>query len=274
VNSSDWEPVAIDLPALRDMDLDLRVSAQHVVVGNAKLGAAAASAVGTGGRISFDIGELQIYGGTLQAAVTADLTQPAMKATMRVTLTDVPTRQVLGALAGIEAVDGTASASVEVRGRADTWNALLRTATGSASVRLADCAIGGFDIGEIAGDGPDAAEDEPAATIFQSIVATMSLGDGSVTTTHLVADGKEYAVTLEEGSASLLQPTIKGRGTLAFRRPSLRPDGNSYEFPFIIGGSWMQPLISPDIDRILLRKEASRPAPFGGSQRPVGFAFP
>jgi AsmA protein len=274
-NSSDWEPVAIDLPVLRDTDLDLRISARQVVVGKAKLGAAAASAVGTGGRISLDIGALQIYGGTMQAAVTADLTQPAMNATMRVTLTDVPTRQVLGALAGIEAVDGTASASFEVRGHADTWNGLLRSATGSASVRLTDCSIGGFDIGEIARDGADDdAGTVPAATTFESIVATMSLSDGSVTTTNLVADGIDYAVTLDEGSASLLRPTIKGRGTLALRRPSLRPDGNDFEFPFIIGGSWMQPLISLDIDRILLRKEASRPKPPGGREQPVGFAFP
>jgi AsmA protein len=273
-NSSDWDPVEIDLPLLRDTDLDLRVSAQQVVVGNAKLGAAAASAVGTGGRISFDIGELQVYGGTMQAAVTADLTQPAMNATMRVTVTEVPTKPMLGALAGIETVDGTASAFVDVRARADTWNALLRTATGSASVRLAHITIGGFAIGEFARDGSeDVTGSVEAATTFESIAGTMTLGGGSVTTTNLVADSNDYAVTLEEGSASLLHPTIKGRGTLALRRPSLRADGDSIEFPFIIGGSWLHPLISPDIDRILLRKEASRPIAPGGRERPVGFVF-
>ncbi len=275
-NSSDWEPVAINLPVLRDTDLDLRISAQQVVIGNARLGAAAASAVGTGGRIALDIGELQIYGGTMQAAVTADLTQPAMDATMRVTVTEVPTKPVLGALAGIETVDGTASGFVEVRGRANTWNALVRTATGSASLRLADTAIGGFDIGELARDeSDDVTGSIETGTTFKSIAATMSLGDGSVTTTDLVADGNTYAVTLEEGSASLLHPTIKGRGTLALRRPSLVPGSNNgFEFPFIVGGSWMHPLISPDIDRILLRKEASRPEPPGASEQPVGFAFP
>jgi AsmA protein len=276
--SSDWEPVAIDLPLLRDTDFDVRVSAKQVVVGNAKLGAAAASAVGTGGRVSIDIGELQIYGGTLQAAVTADLNGPAMHASMRATVTNVPTREALGALTGIDAISGTASATVEVRGRANTWNALLQTATGSASVRLADCTIGGFDIGAIAGDGPDdTLANRPQATTFDSIVATMALEGGSVTTNNLVADGADYAVTLE-GSASLLQPTIKARGTLALRGTPTRPDvGDSddgdYEIPFVIGGSWMQPLISPDIDRILLRKEASRPRP-QMRERPVGFAFP
>lgn len=274
-NSSDWEPVEINLAALRDTDLDLRFSAQQVIVGNAKFGAAAASAVGTGGRISFDVGELQVYGGTLQAAVTADLQQPAINATMRVTVTDVPTKPLLGALAGIDTLDGMASGSIDVRGRAETWNALVRTATGSATVRLANCSIGGFDMGEFARDGGDEAEaGVAAATKFGSVVATMSLGDGIVTTTNLVADGADYAVTLEEGSASLTQPTIKGRGTLALRRHMLRADGSGFEFPFILGGSWMHPLISPDIDRILLRKEASRPSPFGGSQRSVGYALP
>jgi AsmA protein len=272
--SSDWDPVEIDLPLLRDTDLDLRVSAQQVVIGNAKLGPAAASAVGTGGRVSVDIGELQVYGGTMQAAVTADLTQPAMNATMRVTVTEVPTKPVLGALAGIETVDGTASGSVEIHGRADTWNALLRTAGGSASVRLTHTAIGGFDIGELAQDGSgEVTESVAASTTFDSIAATMTLSGGSVTTSNLVAAGDNYAVTLEEGSASLLHPTIKGRGTLALRRPPLRMEGSHLEFPFLIGGSWMQPLISPDIDRILLRKEASRQRPPDGG-RPVGFAFP
>jgi AsmA protein len=275
-NSSDWDPVAIDLPVLRDTDLDLRVSAQHVVIGNARLGAAAASAVGTGGRVSLDIGELQIYGGTIQAALTADLTQPTMTATMRVTLTDVPTKEVLGAIAGIETVDGIASATIDASGRADTWNALVRTATGFASVRLANCAIGGFDIGEFARDNSeDVTGSVEASTKFESISGTVTLSGGSVTTTNLVADGETYAVTLEEGSASLLQPTIKGRGTLALRRASLLPGSNNgFEFPFIIGGSWMQPLISPDIDRILIRKEASRPKPPGGREQPVGFAVP
>jgi len=191
-------------------------------------------------------------------------------ATARASLSNVPTKATLAGLAGISAIDATGSAVVEISGRAASWNALLRSAAGSASFSLVNCSITGIDISQFRDESPDetggSATTPTPVTTFETIAGTLSLSDGVVRTDDLAAEGPEYAVRLD-GTASLLQPTIRGRGTIMIHSPEKPADrAGPLEIPFLIGGSWLQPMISPDIDRILLRKEAkpashiSRPA--------------
>lgn len=253
--SSDWEPAPINVPVLRDADLDFRISAKEVAIGGARVGPAAASAVGTGGQIAVDIGDLQIYGGRLKATLTADLTTPIVTSTVRANIENMPARTTLANFAGVKAIDGTGSADIAISSSADSWNALLRSATGSASVKLMNCSIAGFDMRSMAAD---ASDDGPAnaATAFDSVSATLRLADGAFESTDILAEAPDFSVRVD-GSASLLAPTIKGRGTLAMHKAGGQSGG--FEIPFVIGGTWLQPLLSPDIDRLLLRKD-TKPA--------------
>jgi AsmA protein len=267
--SRDWNPAAINLPVLRDTDLDFRLSAQQVAIGGARIGPAAASAVGTGGHVSVDIGDLQIYGGSLKATLTADLTDPVVAVMVRADLRDVPTRAALANLAGVDAIDGTGSAAVDVSGRAESWNALLRSAAGSVSIKLVNCSIAGFDISQLGEDQPKGSGGQESAahsvTTFDSIAGTLLLGDATIHAADIVAEGRDYAVMLD-GTASLLTPTIKGHGTITIRKPvqqAARAGG--LEIPFVIGGSWLQPMISLDVDRMLLQKD-TKPASITGGR--------
>ncbi len=253
--SSDWEPAPINVGVLRDADLDFRISAREVAMGAARVGPAAASAVGTGGRFSVDIGDLQIYGGSLKATLTADVSTPVMSSTVRANLTNLQARTALASFLGVDAIDGTGSASAVISGSAVSWNGLLRSATGSLSVKLLNCSIAGFDVRSMAADASDDSGSKAPATTFDSVGGTLTLSGGEMQSSDIVAEGQDFSVTVD-GSASLLAPTIQGRGTVAMRTPTGQ---NGLQIPFVVGGTWLQPLISPDIDRLLLRKN-TKPA--------------
>jgi AsmA protein len=261
-NQREWNNATIALDGLNGMDVDVRLSAGNVTVSNAKLGRTAIAANLRGGHLVVTIGEAQAYGGVIKGSLALASFEDSVDVRSQLQFIDVDLESCLGQLFNLRRLEGRGNMSLAVEGRGDSVLAVTRTLHGNASLVGTNGALAGLNVEQLlrrlerrplsgAGDF------RSGRTPYEKITVGLKIEKGTATVENVKIDGSAVRLGLA-GSASIPQRELDLKGTatlVAVTRPGTLP----FELPFIVQGSWDDPLMLPDPEALIRRSGAAAP---------------
>ena len=261
-NQRDWNDGRITLDGLSGVDLDLRLSAANVVMSNAKLGRTAIGANLRGGHLVVTIGEAQAYGGVIKGSVSLANFNAGVDVKSQLQFTDVDLESCLGQLFGLHRLEGKGNIAFAVEGSGDSVLGVTRNLNGTASLIGEKGAIAGLNVEQLlrrlerrplSGGG----EFRTGSTPFDKIAMTLTITQGRVTVEDVKVDGSAVRLALS-GSASIPERELDLKGTASLVAAD-RPETAAFELPFIVQGSWDDPIMLPDPEALIRRSGAAAP---------------
>lgn len=261
-NQQSWNDGHITLDGLSGIDLDLRLSAANVAVSNAKIGRTAIAANLRGGQLMVTIGEAQAYNGIIRGSLTLANALTGVTVKSQLQFNDVDLESCLGQLFGLHRLEGKGNLSFAVEGSGDSVLGLTRTLNGTASLVGENGALAGLNVEQLlrrlerrplSGGG----EFHTGRTPFEKISVALKIADGTVTVENVKVDGSAVKLALA-GSASIPEREVDLKGTATLVSAE-RPGAPSFELPFIVQGSWDDPVMLPDPEALIRRSGAAAP---------------
>jgi AsmA protein len=261
-NERAWNNGRITLEGLAGLDLDLRLSAANVVMSNAKIGRTAIAANLRGGHLVVTVGEAQAYGGVIKGSLTLANLEQSVDVKSQLQFTDVDLESCLGQLFGLHRLEGKGNIALAVEGAGDSVLAVTQTLTGTASLTGANGALAGLNVEQLlrrlerrplSGGG----EFRSGRTPYDKITVALKIDQGTVTVDNVKMDGSAVILALA-GSASIPARELDLKGTAALVAPP-KPDVAPFELPFIVQGSWDDPIMLPDPEALIRRSGAAAP---------------
>lgn len=266
----EWSRSPFDLAMLKTMDLDLRLSAGEVRVGDTGIEHVAASAFLKGGRLALTVGEAEAWNGTFQASasVAAQSAGPGADIHLELAGTDVDLESSLGDLFKLERLQGTGNFRVALSGTGTSASEVADDLAGSLSLSAAPGALLGIDVERVLGR----LESRPLSgggslrggrTPFDTLDGKATVADGVAHIDELLVTSPTVRIAVAgdisigrrdldlKGTASLVAPaTVAGDATAS-------PSG--FELPFVAQGPWDSPFLLPDPQALIRRSGAARP---------------
>ena len=261
-NERSWSSGSITLEGLASVDVDLRLSAANVVVSNAKLGRTAIAANLRGGHLVVTIGEAQAYGGVIKGSLAFAEFDQGVELKSQLQFTDVDLETCLGQLFGLRRLEGKGSMSLNVEGTGNSVLAVTRTLSGTATLTGTNGALAGLNVEQLlrrlerrplSGGG----EFRTGRTPYDKIALALKIAKGTVTVDDVTIDGAAVKLALA-GTASIPERELDLKGTASLVAPP-RPGATPFELPFIVQGSWDDPIMLPDPEALIQRSGAAAP---------------
>ena len=261
-NERSWSNGRITLEGLASLDVDLRLSAANVVVSNAKLGRTAIAANLRGGHLVVTVGEAQAYGGVIKGSMAFAESDQGVEVKSQLQFTDVDLETCLGQLFGLRRLEGKGSMALNVEGTGNSVLAVTRTLSGVATLTGTNGALAGLNVEQLlrrlerrplSGGG----EFRTGRTPYEKIAVALKVTKGIVTVEDVTIDGATVKLALA-GTASIPERELDLKGTAALVTPP-RPGTTPFELPFIVQGSWDDPIMLPDPEALIRRSGAAAP---------------
>jgi AsmA protein len=261
-NQRAWSNGSITVDGLSGMDLDLRLSAAKVVMSNATLGRTAVAANLRGGHLVVTVGEAQAYGGVIKGSLTLASFDQGVDVKSQLQFTDVDLESCLGQLFGLRRLEGKGNISLNVEGTGASVLAVTRTLSGTAGLTGANGALAGLNVEQLlrrlerrplSGGG----EFRTGRTPYEKIAVALKITRGTVTVEDVKIEGSAVRLGLA-GSASIPERELDLKGTAALVT-AVRPGAAPFELPFIVQGSWDDPIMLPDPEALIRRSGAAAP---------------
>jgi AsmA protein len=261
-NQREWNSTRITLDGLNGTDFDLRLSAGTVVVGDAKLGRTAIGANLRAGHLTVTIGEAQAYGGLIKGSVALAAFDQGVDVKSQLVFNDVDLESCLGQLFGLHRLEGKGNITFAVDGSGDSVLAVTRTLNGSASLSGHDGRLTGLDVEQLlrrlerrplSGGG----DFRNGRTRYDSISVLLKIAQGKVSVQDVKVVGPTVRLALA-GSASIPQRELDLTGTAALVTPA-HEGAPPFTLPFIVQGSWDDPIMLPDAEALIRRSGAAAP---------------
>ncbi len=261
-NQREWNSGRITLDGLTGTDLDLRLSAGTIVIADAKVGRTAIGANLRDGHLTITVGEAQAYGGLIKGSVALAAFDQGVDVKSQLVFTDVDLESCLGQLFGLRRLEGKGNISFAVDGTGDSVLAVTRTLNGSASLTGHDGELAGLDVEQLlrrlerrplSGGG----DFRNGRTRYDSIAVVLKIVEGKVTVEDVKVSGPAVQLALV-GSASIPQRDLDLTGTASLVT-SEREGTVPFALPFIVQGSWDDPIMLPDAEALIRRSGAAAP---------------
>jgi AsmA protein len=261
-NQRAWNNGPIALDGLTGTDFDLRLSAGKVVLSDAALGRTAIGANLRGGHLVVTIGEAQAYGGVIKGSLALANFDSGIDVKSQLQFSGVDLESCLGQLFGLHRLEGKGDISFTVEGTGDSVLAVTHTLNGTATLNGQDGAIAGLDVENLlrrlerrplSGGG----DFRTGRTPYDSIAVALKIEKGKVTVDGVKVSGPGVKLALA-GSASIPMRELDLTGTAALvagPKPGVAP----FELPFIVQGSWDDPIMLPDAEALIRRSGAAAP---------------
>ncbi len=258
----EWNSGRISLDGLAGIDFDLRLSAANVVMQNAKFGRTAIGANLRGGNLVVTVGEAQAYGGLIQGSLALAIFETGVDVKSQLQFTDVDFEQCLGQLFGLKRLEGKGNMSLAVEGSGDSVLAVTRTLNGTAGLNGLSGALSGLNVEQLlrrlerrplSGGG----EFRSGRTPYDRIVVALKIVKGMVNVDDMKVEGAAVRLGLN-GSASIPERELDLKGAAALVTAA-RPGTQPFELPFIVQGSWDDPIMLPDPEALIRRSGAAAP---------------
>ena len=229
---------------------------------NAKIGRTAIGANLRGGHLVVTVGEAQAYGGVIKGSLTLANFDAGVDVKSQLQFTDVDLESCLGQLFGLHRLEGKGNISFAVEGSGDSVLAVTRTLNGTASLVGEKGALAGLNVEQLlrrlerrplSGGG----EFRTGRTPFDKIAVALKISQGTVTVEDVKIDGSAVRLALA-GSASIPTRELDLKGTAALVSAD-KPEAPAFELPFIVQGSWDDPIMLPDPEALIRRSGAAAP---------------
>ena len=163
---------------------------------------------------------------------------------------------------GLHRLEGKGNLSFAVEGNGDSVLGITRTLNGTASLIGEKGALAGLNVEQLlrrlerrplSGGG----EFRTGRTPFDKITVALKIAQGMVTVEDVKIDGSAVRLALA-GSASIPERELDLKGT-AVLVSTERADATAFELPFIVQGSWDDPIMLPDPEALIRRSGAAAP---------------
>jgi AsmA protein len=257
--NNEWSRQPITFSGLTGVDLDLRLSAGRVTLGNVKLGRSAVATILRHGTLTVAIGESQAFGG--EANGTFGLAQSDAGASVKaqIKLSDIDLQQGLGELMGLRKLEGKGTLTVDLDSSGNSVYELAQGLNGTASLTSQKGAVTGLNLEQLL----KRFERKPLAargdfrsgkTPYDQLTAEFRIIKGAAGIEEARLDAPALRLALV-GSASIPARDfdLKGVASLVAAR-DLAP---TFEVPFVITGPWDSPLVLPDTQALFNRAGAT-----------------
>ncbi len=261
-NEREWNSGPITLDGLAGIDVDLRLSAAKVAVSNAKIGRTAIVANLRGGHLVVTVGEAQAYGGVIKGALTLANFDKGVEVKSQLTFTDVDLETCLGQVFGLRRLEGKGNIALNLEGTGESVLAVTRTLNGNATLSGSNGALAGLNVEQLlrrlerrplSGGG----EFRSGRTPYDKLSVALKITQGMVAVEDMTIEGAAVRLALA-GSASIPERELDLKGTAALVTAS-RPGASPFELPFVVQGSWDDPIMLPDPEALIRRSGAAAP---------------
>ena len=266
-NSSNqpWSNATLETNNLNYIDLQARISASELTVGDARFTPAAVDANLTTGVLKLQISNLGAYEGTATGNLTADVSTATPTYAMQADLTGVRALPLLDGLADFDRLDGRMQAKLSVRSSGSSQRAIMTNMAGTAFIVFQDGAIRGLNVAQMirsltASTLSGWQESAEKTTDLSQLSASFKIDKGQAQTTDLNLVGPLVkmtgAGTIDLGTKQIgfrvepkLVMTTEGQGRLT--------DPVGLGIPVMIEGPWVSPRIYPEMQGILDNPDAA-----------------
>jgi AsmA protein len=264
-----WSNATVDLIGLNYVDVQARISAAEINIGEAHFAPAAIDGALAGGIVKARFANLGAYGGLASGDLAVDATAATPAYTLRCDLAGVRALPLLRSVADFDSLDGKLQAKLALRSAGNSQRAILSNLDGTVFAVFQDGAIRELNVaqmiraltsGTLSGWQQSQEQGRAPSTDLSQLGASFRVEKGQATTTDLTLVGPLVKMT-GAGTVDL------GNQTLAFRvEPKLvlttegqgrAADPIGFGIPVIIDGPWAEPRIYPEVAGILDHPDAA-----------------
>ena len=257
-----WDDRPIALEGVDGVDVDIRLSAARVNIAAARIGRTAIAVNLRGGSLTVAIGESQAFGGVVKGTFSLARRPSEADFTAQLQFANVDLDQCLGDLFGIRRLEGKGSLGLAVQSTGRSVYDLARALNGTASLSSRKGAIAGFNVEQLlrrierrplSGGG----EFRSGKTPFETLNVGLKITDGTANIEEVRMAGPSVGLALA-GSASIPERDLDLKGTASLLVPGANA-APAFELPFMVRGSWDDPIILPDPHSRIQRSGAAAP---------------
>ena len=261
-NRQQWSSGRVGLDGLTGMDVDLRLSAANVALGNAKIGRTAIAANLRQGQLTVTVGEAQAYSGVIKGALTLADLDSGVDVKSQLQFTDVDLESCLGQLFGLHRLEGKGNLAFTVEGSGKSVLGITHTLSGTANLTGENGALAGINVEQLlrrlerrplSGSG----EFRTGRTPYDKLAVSMRVAQGTIKVEQVKIEGSAVNLAMA-GSASIPERELDLKGTAALASAD-RPGTAPFELPFVVQGSWDDPIMLPDAEALIRRSGAAAP---------------
>ena len=259
-----WDSKPIALDGLDGLQLDLRLSAARVNVANVKLGRTAVAANLRDGNLAVAIGESQAFGGMVKGTFGLAKSPAGTDFKAQLQFADVDLEQCLGEMFGIRRLEGKGNFGFAIDSSGRSVYDLTKGLNGTASLTSRKGAIAGFNVEQLlkrierrplSGGG----EFRTGKTPYETLLVNLRIIQGMANIEDVRMEGPSVGLALA-GTASIPERDLDLRGTASLLAISTSGTAApAFELPFMVQGSWDDPIILPDPQSRIQRSGAAQP---------------
>lgn len=227
-----WNPKPIDLKPVTGYDLDLRLSADEIRLGDLRLGETAATISVAHDSLDVAIGEAAAYEGSVGGRISLGRDRKGARISVEGALSGIDLHEALRRFVDRPVLTGTLTGELAVEGAGASMAAIIADLQGRAEAHLAG---GKFNAGG-KGRALTLAGLRGAMSV-SAAQATISLERGVASTRDLSIVGEDATLALA-GDARLVERDLKLQGTV-------RPPNGRWVLPVRLEGSFASPKLRP-----------------------------
>ncbi|HEY7247861.1 MAG TPA: AsmA family protein [Xanthobacteraceae bacterium] len=257
-----WDSKPIALTGFDRVEIDLRLSAARVVIASAILGRTAVAATLRGGHFNMAIGESEAFGGVVKG--TLGLANSAAGADLKAQLqfSGVDLDHCLGELFGIRRLEGKGNLAFAIDSSGGSIYELTKGLNGTATLSSRKGAIAGFNVEQLL----KRIERRPLSgrgdfrigkTPYDTLSVNLKIVNGIANVEDVRMTGAAVGLGLT-GSASIPERELDLRGTASLLSASAAVPP-IFELPFMVQGSWSDPIMLPDPQSRIQHSGAAAP---------------
>ena len=258
-----WSSATIDVNGFNYVDVQARISAAQLNLGEAQFAPAAIEANLTSGVMKLRVANLGAYGGQLNGDLTVDASAAMPSYALQADLAGVRALPLLQGTADFDKLDGKMQAKIAVRSTGNSQRAIMSNINGTVFAVFQDGQIRGLNVAQMIRSLTAATlsgwqENSQQATDLTQLSASFKIDKGQATTYDLNLVGPLVKVTgvgtIDLGTKQMgfrvepkLVMTTEGQGRTS--------DPVGFGIPVIIDGYWSEPRIYPEMSGILENPE-------------------
>lgn len=249
-----WSDAPLDLATLKQADANLDFTLGGLVVRKIKIGKSHLIATLKNGRLVADLTEMALYDGKGTAKVTVDGSGRVPAVGLSFDLSGVQANPLLTDAMGLDWLEGTANASLEVKGTGKSQRAIVSALDGAGKVRFQNGAIRGINLAAMVRNVKSAFLNPQAQTTqktdFSELSGTYVIHNGILTNNDMELKSPLLRVT-GKGTVNLPRRTVNYRVEPKVVASTTGQGGQSklagLMVPVIVSGPWSNLSYQPDL---------------------------
>lgn len=248
-----WKQDAVGKSTLPIFDLDIRISAERADLGVARVSDVALSVMASDGKFDATLASAKIFNGAVKARLTLTEAETGLALKLHSNFEKIDSGTALLALMNNRHFEGVSNGSLTVEAMGETAEGLMKNLSGSGEFAVENGMLSGINVEGILRK----AESRPLSL-------TGSLGGGNTEFDRIVLKTQISKGEAELLEASMASPDARvamtglvdiGKRQLDIRgeasTTSIREGQKQLQLPFSITGTFDEPRLKPDIEKML-----------------------